>query len=183
MQGYSKVALLALMAVAVDQQYAYAFTPNAIVGQRSSHSRFMAVETATEAAASDVSIPYDAAARLAYDEWRVTYSKGDFDQDRYENFKANYEAISVANVSAKKKARDEGTETPTLLALNEYGDYTAEEYEKVLSGDDSAAAAPTTTGDVLGAAADAAEAQSGASDALQDAADALAEEEEVSTCI
>jgi hypothetical protein len=182
MRGYNKVAFLAVMAAAaVDQQYAFAFTPNTLVGQQRSSSLFMAdVDTAT----TDVSVPYDAAARLAYDEWRGQYNKGDFDAARYEIFKSNYEAISVANVSAKKKAREEGSGDPTLLTLNEYGDYSEDEYNKAMKGEDpsaaaAASAAPTTTGDLLGKAAEAAEAQSGASSALQDAADALAEEEEV----
>ena len=46
--------------------------------------------------AVDVSIPYDAAARLAYEE---AGSEGDF-----EEFKAKYEADAVADVIAKNKA-------------------------------------------------------------------------------
>jgi len=135
----------------------------------------------------DVSIPYDAAARLAYDEWRKQFGKGSFDPDRYEIFKANYEAITVANVSAKKDARDTGADAPpTLMTLNEYGDCTEEEYVAATSGGGGGAAeAPSSspqtqsTGDVLGKALEAAQSQSEASSALEDAANALAEEEEV----
>eukprot|EP00523_Entomoneis_sp_CCMP467_P000326 CAMPEP_0168746372 /NCGR_PEP_ID=MMETSP0724-20121128/15114_1 /TAXON_ID=265536 /ORGANISM="Amphiprora sp., Strain CCMP467" /LENGTH=952 /DNA_ID=CAMNT_0008794143 /DNA_START=161 /DNA_END=3019 /DNA_ORIENTATION=- len=123
----------------------------------------------------DVKIPYDAAARLAYDEWREQFNKGDFDEARYEVFKTNYEAISVANVVAKKEAREEGSEMPGLMKLNEYGDCTEEEYQAALEAESSA---PTSTGDVLGKALDAAQSQSEASSALKEAADALAEEEE-----
>ena len=122
----------------------------------------------------DVSIPYDAAARLAYDEWRKQYDKGDFDESRYPHFKANYEAITIANVSAKKKARDTGTKTPKLMTLNEFGDCTEEEYKAAMSG------GATSTGNVLNKAVEAAKSQSEASSALADAADALAEEEKVS---
>jgi hypothetical protein len=118
---------------------------------------------------SDVSIPYDAAARLAYDEWREKFNKGKFDDKRYPIFKANYEAITVANVVSKAQARLDGEEAPSLLTLNEYGDFTEEEYRKAME-----------KGDVLGTAMDAAQSQEEASSALKDAADALAEEEEVS---
>lgn len=127
----------------------------------------------------DVSVPYDAAARLAYDEWRVQFDKGAFDQKRYEAFKANYEAIAVANVSAKKAARESGGE-PKLLSLNQYGDFTAAEYEAAQT---SGKSPPSTTGDILGKAVEAAESQSAASTALGDAAAALAEEEEVSSLL
>lgn len=135
-----------------------------------------------ERADTDLKIPYDAAARLAYDEWRAEFDRGDFSEERYQVFKANYEAITVANVVAKKKAREEGADVPTLMKLNEYGDYTEEEYmaamsEEVEEYDEDGA---TTTGDVLNQALDAAQSQSEASQALKDAADALAEEEEVS---
>jgi UDP:flavonoid glycosyltransferase YjiC (YdhE family) len=54
----------------------------------------------------DLSIPYDAAARLAYEK---AGSKGN-----YEDFKANYEKEAVAQVIAKKKARDSpGSATPS----------------------------------------------------------------------
>ena len=128
----------------------------------------------------DVAIPYDAAARLAYDDWRGKFDKGDFDEARYQVFKNNYEAITVANVVAKKKARDEDGDAPALMTLNEYGDFTEEEYKAAMEGGATEAAPkPTTTGDVLGKAMESAQSQSEASNALKDAADALAEEEEV----
>ena len=126
----------------------------------------------------DLKIPYDAAARLAYDEWRNKYNKGSFDETRYQVFKSNYEAITVANVVAKKKAREEDGEAPALMTLNEFGDFTEEEYRAAMEGG-SKAAQPTTTGDVLGKAVESAQSQSEASNALKDAADALAEDEEV----
>jgi hypothetical protein len=122
----------------------------------------------------DVRIPYDAAARLAYDEWLTKYEKGSFDEARYAVFKANYEAIAVANVVAKRIAREEGaTDAPSLMTLNEYGDCTEEEYKAAMSQP------PTSTTAVLSTAMEAAQSQSEASSALKDAADALAEEEEV----
>ena len=166
-------SVLALLAVSG----ASAFVPSAqqnhkLRGIPRNHVGFMSM--VADSVGTDVKIPYDAAARLAYDEWRVEFEKGDYDEDRYLVFKANYEAITVANVVAKKKAREEGSEIPTLMKLNEYGDYTEEEYMVAMSGEGA-----TTTGDVLGKALDAAQSQSEASNALKDAADALAEEEEV----
>jgi Cathepsin propeptide inhibitor domain (I29) len=133
-----------------------------------------------EAVGSDVSIPYDAAARLAYDEWRAQYNKGTFDEERFANFKNNYETITVANVIAKKRARGSGgTVSVSLLTLNEFGDLSESEYERA---NRMASSPPTTTGDVLSKALEAAELQLQASNALGEAADALAEEEQVSYC-
>jgi hypothetical protein len=173
MRGFS-VAVWALVALASEN--AAAFTPANF--RQMSARRSMSITVATSATDSDVdvSIPYDAAARLEYDQWRATFDKGDFNDDRYTTFKANYEAITVSNVAAKKKAREEGGDAPAMLALNEYGDYTADEYEKAMGGGSSD---PKSTGDVLGKAMEAAESAAAASSALQDAADALAEEEEV----
>lgn len=65
---------------------------------------------------SDVSIPYDAAARLEYDKWRAKFGKGAFDADKYAKFKARYQAMTSLNMAAKKVARDTGT-PPTLQEL------------------------------------------------------------------
>lgn len=124
----------------------------------------------------DVSVPYDAAARLAYDEWRQEFSKGDFDEKRYRQFKSNYEALTSANMAAKKQARDAGTTTVDLLTLNEFGDFSAEEYQAMQAGESEPASAGT---DIMGKAMEAVESQAEASNALEEAAEALAEEEEV----
>jgi hypothetical protein len=50
----------------------------------------------------DVSIPYDAAIIQAYDAWR----SGDYDQAEYGKFKAKYIVKTVAEVTAKKVARE-----------------------------------------------------------------------------
>ena len=137
----------------------------------------------------DVSIPYDAAARLAYDEWLTEFDKGAFNPARYEQFKNNYEALTSANMAAKKRAREEGTGTVDLLTLNEFGDFSAEEYEAMQSGGEAPAAAaepeaPASTGtDIMGKAMEAIESQAEASNALEEAAEALAEEEEVGTVV
>lgn len=55
----------------------------------------------------DVSIPYDAAARLAYDEWRAANDKGEWgNQAEYEAFKEKYEEMCVAQVTAKKLQKE-----------------------------------------------------------------------------
>ena len=129
----------------------------------------------------DVSVPYDAAARLAYDAWLKEFNKGEFNPTRYEQFKSNYEALTAANMAAKKKARDDGTGTVDLLTLNEYGDFSAAEYEAMQSGGTPPTTAePSSPGtDIMGKAMEAVESQVEASNALEEAAEALAEEEEV----
>lgn len=131
------------------------------------------VKEAPSDVGSDVSIPYDAAARLAYEEWRAQFNKGAFDKKRYEIFKMNYETITVANVSAKKLAREQGSKSLTLMSLNEFGDLTEEEYNQAIKSGSK----KMSTGDVLSKAVENAELQSEASSALGEAADALAEEE------
>ena len=171
-----RVLGLALLAVlALEGHHAAAFLPNGlgpVAVKTTSHHQTVALEMATE---SDVSIPYDSAARLAYEGWCADFGKP-IDEARYKVFKENYSAITVMNVAAKKQARETGDENPSLLALNEYADCTAEEYEAIMNGEE-----PSSSGDVLGQVVEAAESQSAASSALQDAADALAEEEEVGT--
>jgi hypothetical protein len=162
-----RAALLAFLALSCTN----AFAP--LTGQCRAKTALWATKEAV-----DISVPYDAACRLAYDEWRGQYQKGEFDDTRYQSFKTNYEAITIANVSAKKVAREKGEE-PRLLSLNEYGDYSEEEYTLVQNSGKSA----TTTGNVLGKVVEAVESQSAASTALGDAAAALAEEEEVSTYV
>lgn len=164
MMGRS-VALLALLALA--NQNAEAFTPSSF-RMENHHSLKMA---ATTDRTYDVSIPYDAAARLAYGEWCDTYDK-QADDTRYAAFKANYEAITVANIKAKKSAKEAGEEIPTQLSLNQFGDFTAEEYQAMQ-------AAPPSTSDMLQGAMDAAMSQSEAASALAEAADAIAEDEQV----
>lgn len=169
MKGFG-FALLVLTALEASSSVS-AFAPCSLRKHAVKPVSATSVDMATE---SDVSIPYDAAARLTYDEWCKTNGKS-FDAAKYATFKDNYEAITVMNVSAKKKARESGEEAPSLLALNEYADCTAAEYQAIMNGEEP----PSSTGDVLGKAVEAAESQAAASSALQEAADALAEEEEV----
>lgn len=52
-----------------------------------------------------LAIPYDAAARLAYDKW-CKDKEASFDQAAYEAFKDVYETKAVADAISKKKSRD-----------------------------------------------------------------------------
>jgi len=53
----------------------------------------------------DVSIPYDAAAKLAYDQWLAANGKWGSDAE-YEKYKAKYEEMCVAQVTYKKLQRE-----------------------------------------------------------------------------
>jgi len=85
-----------------------------------------------KAATPDLSLAYDSAASLAYDTWRAKFDKGAFDASSYETFKANYEKITVANVTAKKVARETGAVSAKEIALDANGDQ-ADGAEKVMS--------------------------------------------------
>lgn len=91
----------------------------------------------------DVSIPYDSACRLAYEDWKVKYDKTTPRQDdplsaeeRYQQFRISYERVTIANVAAKKKVRDAGgfEEARTLkcVELDEYADLTDLEYTEAI---------------------------------------------------
>jgi hypothetical protein len=168
-------SVFALLAFAAS---AGAFAPT----QRHSGSiRMLQMAKPSDAITSDVSIPYDAAARLAYDQWRKQFNKGAFDENRYAAFQQNYETITVANVVAKKDARDANTEPPADMTLNEYADYTEAEYMAMQSGSaEEPNGAVTSKTDMLGKATEAADALAEAGRALAEAADALADDELVS---
>ena len=153
------------------------FTP--LLGASSRLSSSLLAEAATDTGAStDVSIPYDSAARLAYADWCTKFGKSP-DDTKYMAFKSNYEQISVANVVAAKEARDSDTARPKDLELNEYGDMTEEEYMAMMSGGGATAPVASSEKGPLETVMEASAAQSEASVALAEAADALAEEEEV----
>lgn len=150
-----------------------------LLGASSRLSSSLLAEAATDTGAStDVSIPYDSAARLAYADWCTKFGKSP-DDTRYMAFKSNYQQISVANVVAAKEARDSDTARPKDLELNEYGDMTEEEYMAMMGGGGAAAPVAASEKGPLETVMEASAAQSEASVALAEAADALAEEEEV----
>lgn len=150
-----------------------------LLGASSRLSSSLLAEAATDTGAStDVSIPYDSAARLAYADWCTKFGNSP-DDTRYMAFKSNYEQISVANVVAAKEARDSDTARPKDLELNEYGDMTEEEYTAVMGGGGATAPVAASEKGPLETVMEASVAQSEASVALAEAADALAEEEEV----
>lgn len=169
--------LPALLALAAKNADAFAPISLAPVGG-TGVARFSMVAEDVNAGV-DVSIDYDAAAKLAYSDWCDKFGKEASDA-KFATFKANYEALTVANVSAAKKALDEGTERPKDLELNEFGDMTEEEYMKMKSGGSTEEEEAAPQKGALETAMEASIAQSDASNALAEAADALAEEEQVS---
>lgn len=67
-----------------------------------------------------------------YAKWRRKYGKGEFDAYRYENFKANFMAVTVRNNMERTRARQNGEAAPSPIALNEFGDCSAEEYRNAM---------------------------------------------------
>jgi len=80
----------------------------------------------------DVSIPYDAAAKLAYDEWRGKYGKGNFDEKKYERFQQNYKLVAVANVKAAKDRLD-GKDAPPNIEMDKFADTKVLEPKKTVA--------------------------------------------------
>ncbi len=170
--------LPALLALAARNADAFAPISLAPVGSSAVAPRFsmVAEDVNTDV---DVSIDYDSAAKLAYNDWCDKFGK-EANDAKFATFKANYEALTVANVSAAKKAQDDGTDRPKDLELNEFGDMTEEEYMKMKSGGSTEEEEAAPQKGALETAMEASIAQSDASNALAEAADALAEEEQVS---
>lgn len=74
------------------------------VNQASGEAKTATKTTTTKASGADVSIPYDAAARLAYDEYR-TANEGSKEVD-FDTFQTKYSQMAVAEVTAKKLERE-----------------------------------------------------------------------------
>jgi len=66
-----------------------------------------------------------------YAEWRNEYAKGDFDNTRYQNFRANYIKLMTSNAVELTVARDMGCSDPVPLSLNEYGDFSPDEFNNL----------------------------------------------------
>ena len=66
-----------------------------------------------------------------YEEWRIEYSKGEFNNLRYQNFRSNYIKLMTANAAELTVARDMGYPDPVPLTLNEYGDLSPEEFSNM----------------------------------------------------
>lgn len=182
-----RVLVLSLLSTLACQN-SHAFIPSTL--SRSGRASVSPFATTMHAAKEsnndlDLSIEYDAAAKLAYNEWLTQYEKGEFDEVRYQSFRSNYEALSIANVIASKKARDENnSDELQKLTLNEYADYTVEEYLAMQNGtpEESSKIDDAIDNDskgILDVAMESSAAQSEASVAISEAADALAEEEKV----
>lgn len=91
----------------------------------------------------DVSVPYDAACRLAYEEWKAKFDKTEPREDdplsaeeRFQQFRISYERVTIANIAAKKKVRDAGgfEEARTLktVELDQYAAMTDLEYTEAI---------------------------------------------------
>jgi len=91
----------------------------------------------------DVSVPYDAACRFAYEEWKAKFDKMEPREDdplsaeeRFQQFRISYERVTIANIAAKKKVRDAGgfEEARTLktVELDVYSDLTDLEYTEAI---------------------------------------------------
>eukprot|EP00535_Pseudo-nitzschia_heimii_P005856 CAMPEP_0197174742 /NCGR_PEP_ID=MMETSP1423-20130617/1137_1 /TAXON_ID=476441 /ORGANISM="Pseudo-nitzschia heimii, Strain UNC1101" /LENGTH=444 /DNA_ID=CAMNT_0042623711 /DNA_START=351 /DNA_END=1682 /DNA_ORIENTATION=- len=90
----------------------------------------------TSASSSSPTFPFsDTQVRFAYDEWRLIYGKGGFDPERFENFKLNHKTLTISNLKAREKAVKEGRPIPQWMSLNEYGDYSLDEYEAMMRGE------------------------------------------------
>ena len=92
--------------------------------------------TATTSVEAAPTFPFsDRQVRFAYDEWRLIYNKGDYDAERFENFKTNHKTLTISNLKAREKAAADGRPVPQWMSLNGYGDYSLDEYESMMRGE------------------------------------------------
>jgi len=88
------------------------------------------------APSSPITFPFsDRQVRFAYDEWRLIYNKGDYDAERFENFKTNHKTLTISNLKARAKAAADGRPVPQWMSLNGYVDYSLDEYESMMRGE------------------------------------------------
>ena len=115
-------------------------------------------DTATSVDEADVSIEYNAPARLAYDEWLAANGRAgeEFDYVKFGTFEQNYVAVSIANTSAKKAARDAGESADTAVSLMELGS----DADSVISSG-SGAGSTSSSWDIFGGLAGAKDAKLG----------------------
>lgn len=67
-----------------------------------------------------------------YEDWRIKFGKGDFDPERYANFKTNYASLMEQNKAECDAARSQGKPDPIPRELDETGDCPADEYRNEL---------------------------------------------------
>jgi hypothetical protein len=128
---------LKLLTVALAVDIGCSFVPSnlnprrSILGPVVRHTATYKCATSLEVGASgDATFAHDNdAIRFAYDEWRFQYGKGSFNPARFESFKTNFKTLTIANLQARDKAYSEGRQPPAWMNLNEYGDFSMEEYE------------------------------------------------------
>ena len=136
------ITLAAVAAVALRTESSDAFTPaNLISSSRgktihpSSHpSKNARVPSGVVMYSTpfDNAAPNDQVVQEAYAKWRIKYSKGEFDAVRYQNFKNNFTAVTMRNNMEKARAMQNGEPAPSPIALNEYGDCSADEYRTAM---------------------------------------------------
>mmetsp|Transcript_4330 Transcript_4330/g.10327 ORF Transcript_4330/g.10327 Transcript_4330/m.10327 type:complete len:781 (+) Transcript_4330:202-2544(+) len=131
-----------LVAVLLAVRSATAFVPNSNKLGNAPSQNLPVSTTACFASEVDVEVtsspkfPFsDRQVRFAYDEWRLIYGKGDYDPARFKSFKANHRTLVISNLKAREKAAEDGRPMPQWMSLNEYGDYSIEEYEAMLRGE------------------------------------------------
>ena len=155
MKGYH-FAVLAMSAMVAEETQAFTPSPFAVdsnlasrsTANQSRGSSQLCLSTSNPPGSSpigsedrncddeEIAFPYDEEAiRFAYDGWRSIYGKGESDATRYEQFKQNYMALTVANLKAKKQAETSGVQAPDWQTLNEFGDFSLEEFEAYKRGD------------------------------------------------
>lgn len=161
-----KTALVALLAGSNIYSHAFSIVSNRPVKNVVGNKLYSTTEDNNSESTVDVSIPYNAAAKLAYEDWKKANpsSSGSF-----EEFEKNFYTASVLNVMGKNMAEDEDEESAGFsVTLN--------------ANADRSSASPATNGssstaDIMNSAMESSMKQSEASAALDEAVDALAEEE------
>lgn len=136
MKSINLTFVAAAAAAALSTETSEAFTPNLVSASQRSHS---ATSTSREPSSLVLnSTPFDSAApndqviQEEYSKWRQKYGKGEYDAVRYQNFKANFMAVTVRNNMERTRARQNGEPAPSPIALNEYGDCSADEYRMAM---------------------------------------------------
>ncbi len=124
--------LAAVAAAGLTTESSDAFTPNLFATSRGERIRSSNAPMVLQSSPFDSAAPNDQVIQEEYSKWRQKYGKGEFDSVRYQNFKANFMAVTVRNNMERTRARQNGEAAPSPIALNEYGDCSADEYRMAM---------------------------------------------------
>ena len=102
---YPSLTLVLCFTHSLLRYTAVSFVPTVVILNRRQNNQGLDIRTHLFSSNNPLAIEYDAAAKLAYDEWCKTYNKTP-SPESYQVFQQNYNDITIANVKHSREFRD-----------------------------------------------------------------------------